>query len=1074
MSKKYLYYSSMADGSVKVAIRVRPFNNREKAEGAALCIEMQGKMTKVYSPEITKEFFFDYSYWSHDSFVEDPETGMMVKDSPSSKYADQITVFNDLGVGVLNNAFEGYHCCLFAYGQTGSGKSYSMVGYGKNKGIIPIVCEEIFKRIDAVESKSLHCEVSASMLEIYNEQIQDLLKPPNERIKGGLKIREDPKTGVYVQDLSKLPCSSYDEISDVLDKGNSNRTVAATQMNATSSRAHTVLTISFTQIIYDDTGRPLNRKQSNINLVDLAGSERASKTGATGDTLKEGSNINKSLSTLGRVITALAKKSSGSKEIVPYRESSLTRILQNALGGNSKTTMIAAISPATFNLDETISTLRYADQVKSIKNQAIVNETPQEKLIRELKEENEKLKAMLEGKILPGGGGGENGGNDEESEVLRLEYERQIEELRKAKEEAERTWQERVKETEKKPAPVHKIVPSKIVINTPHLSNLNEDPLLSGHICHSFKEGKNIIGKKTPSKPPEIVIEGLGIGVDHCIVEYINEQFKIYPSPDLNLKTTVNGKILTEPTEIQHQDRIRFGNHNFFLLIDPEELSNNNFDWEYAMKEAHEEEVKMLLGKQDEELKAKEDLLKKKLEEELEESRKQFEEEKMKLEKLMNSKSNNDAASKKALADKEKEMLGRQRLMQEEMRKKEQVLKQHEDNRIALEILKKDLTHAIHQINEANERAVLLGKSVLYQPELYMEGGGIGKGLQRTKVRVNVIYPNLSEDFKIYWGIDKLDARLIDMQDICNQLEYGADLNDIGLEYDPFSDNIDSLSDSFHLIGHAYMYLETSYYLAPIEDDMMAIINDQGAIKGTLNIALTPNIEGVILEEYENLRELIGKELVIKININSASNLPQNYSTNVFCQYTLNAFNDEIYKTPILNETNTDPIFKYENAHKFIITNDISEEFLNRALIISVYGDITKERKEQELRKIKESSNMLSISIIPGMKLKELEYADEELLGDIPTINLFPNKGENSSINISNADSLSKIDKNVKKEVSNKDKEIKKIEEEFKKKEKEIEKEINNRLKEIEKREKQLNENPNAGPPRKSACCVTF
>ena len=509
----------MSDSSVKVAVRVRPFNNREKAEGAVLCVEMQGKMTKVYSPEFTKEFFFDYSYWSHNEFVEDPESGMMIKDSPSSNYADQRMVYNDLGVGVLNNAFEGYHTCLFAYGQTGSGKSYSMVGYGKNKGIIPIVCEEIFKRIDSVESNTLHGEVQASMLEIYNEQVQDLIKPPNERVKGGLKIREDPKTGVYVEGLSKTPCSSYEEISGVLDKGNNNRTVAATQMNATSSRAHTVLTISFTQIMYDDTGKPQNRKQSNINLVDLAGSERASKTGATGDTLKEGSNINKSLSTLGRVITTLAKRASGSKDVVPYRESSLTRILQNALGGNSKTTMIAAISPATFNVEETISTLRYADQVKSIKNQAIVNETPQEKLIRELKEENEKLKAMLEGKAIPGsagsGGGGGGGGGGRINDELRVQYEKQIEELKRAKEEAERTFQVRAKEA---PKLMH-ADNSKAKLLTPHLANLNEDPLLSGYISHCFKPGKNRIGKKNPNNPPDILIEGLGIGFDHCIVD---------------------------------------------------------------------------------------------------------------------------------------------------------------------------------------------------------------------------------------------------------------------------------------------------------------------------------------------------------------------------------------------------------------------------------------------------------------------------------------------------------------------------------------------------------------------------
>ena len=192
------------------------------------------------------------------------------------------------------------------------------------------------------------------MLEIYNEQVQDLLQPPNNRVRGGLKVREHPLTGVFVEDLSKTTVGSYEEISATIDLGNKHRTVAATQMNATSSRAHTVLTISFTQIFHDQaTGKPVNRKQSDINLVDLAGSERVDKTGATGERLQEGTNINKSLSTLGKVITALAKKADGGSkgDMVPYRESKLTRILQNALGGNSKTAMIAAISPATFNLE---------------------------------------------------------------------------------------------------------------------------------------------------------------------------------------------------------------------------------------------------------------------------------------------------------------------------------------------------------------------------------------------------------------------------------------------------------------------------------------------------------------------------------------------------------------------------------------------------------------------------------------------------------------------------------------------------------------------------------------------------
>ena len=1052
----------MGDSSVKVAVRVRPFNNREKTEGAVLCVDMQGNLTRVYGAGIAeKEFAFDYSYWSHDEFVEDADSGMMVKDSPSSRYADQMSVFNDLGVGVLNNAFEGYHCCLFAYGQTGSGKSYSMVGYGKNKGIIPIACEEIFKRIHSVESKSLQCEVTASMLEIYNEQIQDLLKPPGERIKGGLKIREDPKTGVYVQDLSKFPCTSYDEISNILDKGNNNRTVAATQMNATSSRAHTVLTISFTQIIYDESGKPFNRKQSNINLVDLAGSERASKTGASGDTLKEGSNINKSLSTLGRVITALANKSSGSKEIVPYRESSLTRILQNALGGNSKTTMIAAISPATYNVEETLSTLRYAYQVKSIKNQAIVNETPQEKLIRELKEENERLKAMLEGKILPTG---DNGSAEEQ----RLEFERQIRELQRAKEEAERTFAEKIQvTTEQKLEISHKPLPSKIVLTTPHLSNLNEDPLLSGHLSHSFKAGNNIIGKKNPSSPPGILIEGLGIGIDHCLIHCSGETYTIIPSQDLNLRTTLNGKILEAPAILSHQDRIRFGNHNFFLFVDPEELSSNSYDWEYAMSEAHEEEVKMILGKQGEELKAKEDSMKQKLEEELEQSKKEIEEEKAKLQELMKNKNNKDANSQKMLAEKEKAILIRQQQMMEEMKKKEQQLKAHEENRIAMENLKKELSHAIHQINEANERALLLGKTVSYRPELYHEGREIGKGLQSSKVRVKVVYPDLSEDFKIHWNIEKLDARLIDMQDICNQLEYGATIEDIGLNYDPFSDNSESFAHTYHLIGHAYLYLDTAYYLDSIEDEALAIINDQGGIKGTVSAAISLAIDGVVLDEYENMKDLIGKELKITIKIFEATKIPQAFCTDCFCQYTMEALNNEVFKTDSIAETNINPIFNYSKTHTSMITNDVTEEFLSRALIISVYGDMTRDRKAAEMMKIVQNSNVKSITMGHAYKYKDLDYDEDELfaeISEIPRIQVVPPLDESTIAN----------DKSVyKKQMSIKDKELAKLEEEIKRKAKEDEKEIQKRLKNIEKKELEISQN-NGEVPRKSACCITF
>jgi hypothetical protein len=382
--------------SVRVAVRVRPFNGREKDRNAQLIIAMNGNQTVITNPHNSEEkkFTFDFSYWSHDQYDEGGD-GMLIPQS--EKYADQTHVFNTLGMDVLNNAYAGYNCSLFAYGQTGSGKSFSMVGYGVNKGIVPISCDTIFKGIAENSDPNKSFQVSLSMLEIYNEAVRDLLSkdPPS---KGGLKVRQHPKLGVQVVGLKEVPVSSYDEINKRIEAGTSSRTVASTNMNATSSRAHTVVAIMYTQIEKDGKGPGKDKAMtSKINLVDLAGSERAESTGATGDRLKEGAAINLSLSMLGNVIKALADKSNNPKAkiLVPYRDSKLTQILQDALGGNSKTIMIAALSPADINYEETLSTLRYADRAKQIKNKAVVNIDPTEQLISKLKEDNAKLMAQL-------------------------------------------------------------------------------------------------------------------------------------------------------------------------------------------------------------------------------------------------------------------------------------------------------------------------------------------------------------------------------------------------------------------------------------------------------------------------------------------------------------------------------------------------------------------------------------------------------------------------------------------------------------------------------------------------------
>ncbi|XP_055538457.1 kinesin-like protein unc-104 isoform X2 [Wyeomyia smithii] len=378
--------------SVKVAVRVRPFNSREIGRESKCIIEMTGNTTCITNPKVppgtsesVKRFNYDYSYWSHDP--------------RDSEFSTQEMVYSDIGEEMLQHSFDGYNVCIFAYGQTGAGKSYTMMGKQEEgqEGVIPMICEDLFRRIQETETDDLKYSVEVSYMEIYCERVRDLLNPKN---KGNLKVREHPLLGPYVEDLSKLAVTSYQDIHDLIDEGNKARTVAATNMNETSSRSHAVFTIFFTQRRVDKMTSLETEKVSKISLVDLAGSERADSTGAKGTRLKEGANINKSLTTLGKVISALAEMASKSKkskkaDFIPYRDSVLTWLLRENLGGNSKTAMIAAISPADINYDETLSTLRYADRAKQIVCKAVVNEDANAKLIRELKEEIQKLRELL-------------------------------------------------------------------------------------------------------------------------------------------------------------------------------------------------------------------------------------------------------------------------------------------------------------------------------------------------------------------------------------------------------------------------------------------------------------------------------------------------------------------------------------------------------------------------------------------------------------------------------------------------------------------------------------------------------
>ncbi|EDQ91195.1 uncharacterized protein MONBRDRAFT_17919 [Monosiga brevicollis MX1] len=573
--------------NVKVAVRVRPFNRREKDRNAQLCIEMKGAQTIIRGDAGEKKFTFDYSYWSHDGF-EEREDGLLVPTSP--KYADQQRVFEDLGQLVLENAWEGYNCSLFAYGQTGSGKSYSMVGYGVNRGIVPISCEDLFRRMqEQADNPMMRFKVSFSMLEIYNEQVRDLLTTKNKQ--GGLSVREDPSQGRFVvRDLKNAKVESYRDIEHQIEIGTRNRTVASTNMNSTSSRAHTIICITFEKITKDpDSGQEMS-KRSEINLVDLAGSERADSTGATGERLKEGSNINKSLSTLGNVIAALAENRKGAH--IPYRDSVLTKLLKNALGGNSKTIMIAALSPASINYDETLSTLRYADRAKQIKNKAVVNESPTEKLIRELKEQVEALKAQLGGNIPAAPGG--DGAASVDVEALRRQMEEEIRYMEALSKEMAFQEDRETGSREEADAQHAELEAAKRKQATVcHFINLNEDPALDRVIRH-FVEGDTVmVGKwsenQNEAEKPDVVLSGLSIRKHHAKVLQADGKITIEPGSAV-AETKVNGVKIDKPTDLRHNDRVLFGTNNLFLFINPQhpepsEGTPETVDYDFAQSE---------------------------------------------------------------------------------------------------------------------------------------------------------------------------------------------------------------------------------------------------------------------------------------------------------------------------------------------------------------------------------------------------------------------------------------------------------------------------------------------------------
>ncbi|XP_070834692.1 uncharacterized protein stard9 [Chaetodon trifascialis] len=581
--------------NVKVAVRVRPPSARESADGGRLAVQVEDKFVKIRNVKLDGrtdgavdsrdkllEFCFDYCYWSVDPA--DPH------------YASQEEVFQDLGVSVLSGASEGYNVCLFAYGQTGSGKTYTMMGTPDSIGLTPRICQGLFRSEDTFPDGQNSSRVEISFLEIYNERVRDLLRRGEQKKRASLRVREHPEKGPYVQDLSQHVVSDCKQAMDLLEEGIANRITAATHNHDASSRSHAIFTIQYTQAILENN-LP-SETVSKINLVDLAGSERADPHYCK-DRLTEGSNINKSLVTLGIVISALAQNSQMSSScqsinsmasegegstvgshssslsgggggrrhcFIPYRDSVLTWLLKDSLGGNSKTIMIATVSPCASSYNETLSTLRYAAHARNIVNKPRVNEDASVRLIRELREEIDRLKSMLlsfEMQRNPSPSlSDERDGNL--SDIV-LQNELKVEQLTKDWSES---WRDKKELLEQYSVDINRDRAG-FLINSlqPHLVTLDRDVLSTGVVFYHLREGVTHIGPQEQFEEPQIVLQGNA----SCEIENRGGVVTLRPLP--GCVCLLNDREVTEPCRLAQGTVITLGGVHKFRFNHPAEAA---------------------------------------------------------------------------------------------------------------------------------------------------------------------------------------------------------------------------------------------------------------------------------------------------------------------------------------------------------------------------------------------------------------------------------------------------------------------------------------------------------------------
>ncbi|CAI9714843.1 KIF14 [Octopus vulgaris] len=556
--------------SLTVAVRVRPFNNYEQSQSDIHCIvSVEDKQTTVKTETgHTHNYSFDYSFWSFNK--------------EDSNFADQHLVYESLAAPLLKKALQGYNISLFAYGQTGSGKSFSMMGHTEEEGIIPRFSRELFLKSQDTENIKVKTNLEISFFEIYNEKIHDLLSSKKDKAdkKISLKVREHPVLGPYIEGLSTFVVNSFEDIQTWIVLGSKNRATASTGMNDKSSRSHSIFTMVLTQTKFEDLNGEKHEHSisSRINLIDLAGSERQSTSQSSGERLREGININKSLMTLGKVICLLSEVSSNAskkkKVFIPYRDSVLTWLLKESLGGNSRTAMLATISPANIHCEETLTSC--------IVNRVRINEDTKSKKIQELLDEIERLKRLT------------SKGRNIEHEIrlaeitsLRSELSGKEKELQNLK----RTWEIKLTESEKmKKKQLDILQNSGIIIKMdktlPHLVNLSEDPQISEVLLYLIKDGNTHVGHSSSDSVCDIQLIGALISKNHCV--FINKDGVVTLSPIVNALCYINGVLIKEPTILQHGDRVILGGNHYFRFMYPMKSSDSKENSQSSCKEVRD------------------------------------------------------------------------------------------------------------------------------------------------------------------------------------------------------------------------------------------------------------------------------------------------------------------------------------------------------------------------------------------------------------------------------------------------------------------------------------------------------